>query len=162
MFFQSHCNSDWDCRRFRRYPSARSGGKPASVKQHTLFLGKGCILSDGLDLPQEPFSEGWTEATETTTSELDARIRSAGWHFVWIEDSHSSRGLGRTPETAIHRGLVRALKEVKGRFNAAEVGPLHIARYPGFRMASVTLHTRQIQMQTSLDRADRMDIQKAW
>lgn len=129
------------------------------MKQHILFLRRGCILPDEVNLRQEPFSEGWAEATETLATDLDARIRSAGWYFVWTEDSHSSQGLGRTPESAIHRALARALKEVKGRFNAAELGSIRITRNPGFRIARVTLHARQIQRQTSLDRAEEMHLQ---
>jgi hypothetical protein len=40
---------------------------------------------------------------------------------------------------------------VEGRFNAAELESLYVAKYPGFRVAKVTLHTRHIQQKTGLD-----------
>jgi hypothetical protein len=121
------------------------------VKPHTVFLRTGCIVPDHFDLRQEPFSKGWAEVIGVLVSELDASIRNAGWHFMWIADSHSSRALGGARETAIHRALVRALKEVQGRFNAAELGSFQITNCLGLHIAKVTLHARQIQKQTSLD-----------
>lgn len=124
------------------------------MKQHTVFLREGCILPDRFNLHQQPFCEGWAEAVGPLVTELDASIRDAGWHFMWIESSHSSRALGRTPESAIHRALVHALEAMKGRFNAAELGSLKVTACLGFQMAKVTLHARHIQKQTSLDRAE--------
>jgi hypothetical protein len=78
-------------------------------------------------------------------------IRKAGWHFMWIQGSHSRIGYGATEETAIHRAATHALKEVTRRFNAAEIDSLRIRKYPGFYVAKVTMQPRQIQQDTSLD-----------
>lgn len=121
------------------------------MKPHTVFLRTGCILPDHLDLRQKPFSKGWAEVIGVPLSELDASIRNVGWHFMWIADSHSSRGFGTTPETALHQASVRALKEVRGRFNAAELGSLQITNCLGLHTAKVTFHARHIQKQASLD-----------
>ena len=123
------------------------------MNQHAVFLRTGCTLPDLFDLRQDPFCAGWTEAIDNLVAELDARVRKAGWHFVWIEGSYSSQGFGRTPEAATRRALVRALKKVKGRFNAAELGTLKITSLLGFQMARVIIHARQIQEQASLDRS---------
>jgi hypothetical protein len=130
------------------------------VKLHTVFLRNECILPDRFDLCQEPFSKGWTEAMGTLVTGLDARIRGVGWHFMWITDSHSTLGLGSTQETAIRRALVRALKEVKGRFNAAELSSFEIATFLGLRVAKVTLDTRHIQKQASLDSAEERRLEQ--
>jgi hypothetical protein len=121
------------------------------VKPHTVFVRNGCILPDHFDLRQELFSKGWAEVIGVLVSELDASIRNAGWHFMWIADSHSSRALGGTPETAVHRALVRALREVHGRSNAAELGSFRITSCLGLYIAKVTLYARHIQKHTSLD-----------
>jgi hypothetical protein len=130
------------------------------VKLHTVFLRDGCILPDRFDLSRESFCKGWATAIGVLVSELDASIRNAGWHFMWIANSHSSRGLGTTTETAIHRALVRALKDVKGCFNAAELGSFRIIDCLGFQIVKVTLHTRHIQKQTSLYSAEEMRLQE--
>lgn len=123
------------------------------MKLHTVFLRNGCTLPDRFDLCQQPFCKGWVEATGTLVTELDARVRVVGWHFMWMMDSYLSRGVGRTRETAIHSALVRALKEVKGRFNAAELGSIQMASCLGLQLAKVTLHARHIQKQASIDTA---------
>jgi hypothetical protein len=118
-----------------------------------VFLRNGCILPDQFDVRQEPFSEGWTETVGPLVNELDARIRSVGWHFMWMTDSHSSRGFGKTPETAIHCALVAAFKAVNVRFNAAELVSIQTTHFLGLQTARVTLDTRHIQKQASLESA---------
>ena len=121
------------------------------MNQHSMFLRTGCALPNQLDLCLRPFCAGWTEAIDTLVAQMDVRVRKAGWHFMWIEGSHSSWGLGRTTESVVHRALVRALKKVKGSFNAVELGSLRITNCLVFKMARVTIHARQIQEETSLD-----------
>jgi hypothetical protein len=130
------------------------------VKRHTVFLREECKLPDRFDLRQEPFCKGWAEATEVLASELDPGIRNAGWHFMWLTDSHSSRGMGGTPESAMRRALVRALGQVKRRFNAAELSSFQITNCLGLRMAKVTLDARHIQKHTSLDSAEESRLQE--
>jgi hypothetical protein len=121
------------------------------VKISTIFLRDGCILPNQFALRQKPFSKGWAEAMETVATELDARIRSVGWHFMWLADSYSSQALGRTAETAIHRALARILPAVRSRFNAAELDSVRVTSFAGFQIARVTIQARQIQKQASLN-----------
>jgi hypothetical protein len=87
---------------------------------------------------------------------LDARIRNARWHFMFLQTAHSRLGIGRTAESASSKAMALALKRTEGRFNAAELGLVEITRYPGFHVARATLHTRQIQQGASLGLADEM------
>jgi hypothetical protein len=118
---------------------------------NTIFLRNGCILPSQFALRQEPFSKGWAEAMGTVAAELDARIRSVGWHFMWLADSYSSRALGRTAESAIHRAVARTLPAVRERFNSAELDSMHVTSFGGFHIARVTVNARQIQRQASLN-----------
>jgi hypothetical protein len=130
------------------------------VKQHSIFLRKGCLLPDGLDLMQEKFDETWLSAGDTIASALDLRIRNAGWHFMWLVGTYSRHGFGRTAKSAISRAITLALNEVKDRFNAAELGSVRISRYPSFQIAKVTIHARQVQQQASLGLVDEMSIRQ--
>jgi hypothetical protein len=121
------------------------------VKINTVFLRDDCILPGQFDLQQEPFSKGWAEASGTVAIELDTKIRSVGWHFMWLTDSYSSRAFGRTAETAVHRALARALPAVRGRFNAAELDSVRVTSLAGLHLARVTVSARQIQRQASLN-----------
>jgi hypothetical protein len=69
--------------------------------------------------------------------------------------SYSRRGFGRTARTAINNAIALAFNEVKVRFNAAELGSISVSKYPGFQIARVTLHARQIQKQASLSGSSR-------
>jgi hypothetical protein len=118
---------------------------------NTIFLRDGCTLPSEFVLRREPFSKGWAAAMGTVASELDAAIRGVGWHFMWLADSHSSRALGRTAETAIYRALTRALPAVRERFNAAELDSVRVTSFAGLHIARVTVHARQIQRHALLN-----------
>jgi hypothetical protein len=90
---------------------------------------------------------------------FDTMIRQAGWHFMWLQEPCSRRGLGVTEEAAIRRALSRALKGVAKRFNAAELDSVQITQYPGFQIAKVTVHTLQIQEHSSLNIAAGQHLQ---
>lgn len=118
---------------------------------HTVFLRTRCVLPNGVRLRQEPFCTRWAVVEDLAASSLDRRIREAGWHFFWLEASSWRLGFGRTSKVAVQNAIKHALKRVKGSFNAAEVHSLHVFKYPGFRVAKVTLHARHIQQGPSLD-----------
>jgi hypothetical protein len=130
------------------------------LKLHTLFLRQHCILPDQIDLNKEPFCKGWETVIGFLASELDAGIRKAGWHFMWMTDSQSSIGLGATAETANRHAVINALKRVNGRFNSAELGSLRIRNCMGIRIAQVELRARQIQRPSSLTLAAESRLQE--
>ena len=84
---------------------------------------------------------------------FDATIRSAHWHFMWVQESYFRRGVGSTEETAIQKALHGALSSVSSQFNAAEFDRFHVSRFPGFYIANVTMYARHIQENTSLEMA---------
>ena len=121
---------------------------------HSIFLRGGCQLPDRVDPPTEPFSDNWSHVERIEASTFDVLIRRAGWHFMWIQTSCSRWGYGSTEKKATHRALASALRGIPRRFNAAEFDCLRIRRFAGLYFATVTMEARQIQQNTSLDRAD--------
>jgi len=115
-----------------------------------MFLRTGCMLPDGLDLRQEQFCTTWMSVEDTMPFALDAKVRNMGWHFMWIEDVYSRFGIGLTVKSAINKAITRALNQVKGRFNAAELSLVKTSKYPGFHIAKVTLHALHIQQAACL------------
>lgn len=87
----------------------------------------------------------------STASVIDTVIRQAGWHFVWLVESGAGMAVGLSEEAASKHAAVLALNRISIRFNAAELGHVRVSRYPGFYVAKVMLHTRQIQQRTSLE-----------
>jgi len=125
-----------------------------------MFLRTGCLLPDGLDLIQEQFCETWMSVEETTSTALDVKVRSTGWHFMWLEDAYSRFGIGLTATSAIHKAIARALNRVKIRFNAAELDLISVSKYPGFQVAKISVCARHIQRQASLGLVDEMTIRQ--
>ncbi len=115
------------------------------VKPPAIFLRTGCVVPNGLHLKQEPFDKAWMSGENAAPTQLDLAVRNAGWHFMWIESACSRLGCGRTDEVATNRAITRALAQIEAKFNAAQLGVLHLSRYLGFRVARATLHTRHIQ-----------------
>jgi len=91
---------------------------------------------------------------------LDLKVRNAGWHFMWLEDVYARYGVGRTATSAIDKAITRALDRIKNRFNAAELDSVSVSKYLGFRVAKITLHSRQIQEHASLSLVDEMTIRQ--
>lgn len=116
-----------------------------------MFLREACTLPDQFVLHQERFCQNWMLVEDLDAAALDAKIRSAGWHFMWMLGSNCRRGCGRTPDGAVHRALERALKMTARKCNASELDSFLVKKYPGFYIAKVTLHPRRIQHLTSLD-----------
>lgn len=82
---------------------------------------------------------------DTTADALNTKMRSTGWRFMWLMEAYSCLGVGRTAESARGRAITLALSKVQQSFNAAELGLVKFTKYPGFQVARITLHTRQIQ-----------------
>lgn len=120
------------------------------MKRHAIFLRKECLLPRGLGLIQKQFCESWMSVDDTTAAALDTKVRSTGWHFMWLMEAYSCLGVGRTAESARARAITLALSKVKQSFNAAELGLVKFTKYPGFQVARIILHTRQIQQHASL------------
>ena len=123
------------------------------MKQHSVFLRNKCDMPPHFDLAQQPYAENWMLLEEIEAPVLDTMIRQAGWHFVCLQEDCSRSGVGLSRDEAIHQALVRALKGLKMRFNAAELESLHVSSYPAFHVAKVTLQPRHIQLNTSLEMA---------
>ena len=79
---------------------------------------------------------------------------------MWIEDAYSRSGIGFTVTSAINKAVTRALNQVKGRFNAAELSVIKTSKYPGFHVARITLHSLHIQQAASLGLIDEMTIRQ--
>ena len=124
------------------------------MKLHSVFLRKACILPDRLDPLLEPCGEHWTLLKEITAAVFDTLIRQTGWHFLWVHRPCTGRGFGLTQEAATRRALMRALKGVARRFNAAELIADQARKYPGFHIANITLQPRQVQQYTWLEIAE--------
>lgn len=130
------------------------------MKPHVVFLRTECLLPEGLELAQKHFSEEWMSVEETTSAALDLKVRSAGWNFIWLKEVCSRLAVAQTETVAVTRAIARALKTIKSGFNAAEFDSLRVLRFPGFRVAKVTLRARQIQQDPLLSMSGETTIRQ--
>jgi hypothetical protein len=128
------------------------------VRVPAIFLRVGCILPNGLGLRHNAFGTEWMSVDNAAPAQLDVAVRATGWHLMWIESARSRMACGRTDEVASTRAITRALAQTETRFNAAELGVLHLSRYLGFRVAKATLYSRHIQQRASLGLVDELTI----
>ncbi len=123
------------------------------MKRHSVLLRKECVLPGRVDPLREPFGRNWMLLEEITAPIFDTMIRQAGWCSMWMPGSCSRKGFGLTPDNATHRALARALNAVPRHFNAAELDTIQVSRYPGFCIANVTIHPREVQQCASVEPA---------
>ncbi len=121
------------------------------MRLHSVFLRNECILPEPLDPLRTPFGVHWTHVEEIPSSVFDTMIRQAGWHFIWMTGSCSRRGYAQTEAKAIERALGRALEAISTQSNAADFDSVHVTRYLGLHVASVTVQRRRIQQHSALE-----------
>ncbi len=114
------------------------------MSPRSLFVRSGCVLPGGFRLKQERFNNGWMVAGDISSAGLDATLQRWGWHFRSFFYNCSRLGCGKTEQSAVSHATTRALQRIAATFNVAEVDQVRVFSYPGFRVARVTAHARQI------------------
>jgi hypothetical protein len=114
------------------------------MNPRSMFVRSGCVLPGGFRLQQERFNLGWMVAGDISSTGLDATLRRSGWHFQSFFFRCSRLGLGKTEASAVSHATTRALGHIAEKFNVAEVDQVRVFSYPGFSIARVTAHARQI------------------
>lgn len=127
----------------------------ASVKPHSVFLRKECVLPERLDPLTEPVGENWKLVEEITAPVLDTMIRRMGWHFMCVLRPYYRRGFGITEADAGRRALAHGLSELPSQYNAAELISVQATKCLGLHIAKVTMQPRLVQQYTWLDFPDQ-------
>ena len=123
-----------------------------------MFLRTASVLPEELHLRHKRFNETWTSLDETTAASLDVRVRAVGRNFIWLKHTSSGFAVAQTETEAIDKAISRALKAIKNGFNTAELNSMIVSKYPGFRVAKVSLHAHHIQCGAFLGLDDEMTI----
>ncbi len=127
----------------------------ASLKPHSVFLRKECILPECLDPLRGPVGESWMVVKEMTAAVFDTMVRRMGWHFMGVDHACSRLGIATKEETAVRRAVARSLAGVARRFNAAKLVSIQMNRSMGLQAAIVTVQPRVIQKHSWLDVAGK-------
>jgi hypothetical protein len=88
-------------------------------------------LPDALKVATEDFQEGWSFITSGDTHWMDKKVRSYGWHFIWIAEPTLRSGVAHTAQAAIASGLKLALRRINPGFNAASIDSIEVINIRG-------------------------------
>jgi len=124
------------------------------MNRRSLFLRAGTVIPNGCILQGETVCDGWMSVNSESANEVDAWLRAAHWHFMWLTLVSSSMRIGLTSDIAIRKAEFAALYGLNRRFNAAELITAKVRRYLGFYVARVKLASRHIQECASLGLVD--------
>jgi len=120
----------------------------------SLFLRFGSVLPRACIVRGVTVCDGWTSVDSESSDELDACVRAAGWHFMWLKLISARMGIGFTSDMAVSKAKFAALHGLNARFNAAELITVTVKKYLGFYVARVKLTSRHIQECPSLGLVD--------
>ena len=127
------------------------------MKLHSILLRDECSLPDRLDPLRNSVCDNWTIVEEIPAIVFDTMVRQAGWHFIWLRGASSRRGLGATEGEATRGALIRALRGIPKRFNAAELDTIQVGKYLGIYLVKITVQPRHIQQRSSLEPVNGKD-----
>jgi len=125
-----------------------------NIAKCTVLIRDGATLPDDVKLATEEFREGWNLVRTGNMRWLDRRIRSSGWHFIWINEGWLRSGVGETLQEAIAGALKLALRQISAHFNAVEIEHIEFKQYPWFFIAKVRIFPYQIQQSAVLSVPD--------
>jgi len=128
--------------------------KDERMNHASIFLRCGSVLPSGCILQGKTICDGWISVNSESANEVDAWLRAANWHFMWLTLVSSRIGIGLTSDIAIGNAKLAALYGLNRRFNAAELITATVRRYLGFCVARVRLASRHIQECASLGLVD--------
>ena len=86
---------------------------------------------------------------------LDRKIHAAGWNFFFMAQEIKVMFFGALGAKKIQKAMTRILKKVKlQHFNSLEVTGIVAKRFLGIPYATLSAHSRHIQLSTRLDDAN--------
>jgi len=128
--------------------------KDERMNHSSLFLRSGSVLPNGCILQGETICDGWISVDSESVNDVDASLRAANWHFMWLTLVSSSMRIGLTSDIAVRKAKLAALDGLNRRFNAAELITATVRRYLGVYVVRVKLASRHIQECASLGLVD--------
>jgi hypothetical protein len=120
----------------------------------SLLLRSGTLLPKRFSLPGRLTYDGWVSVDSEDAYGVDAKVRSHGWHFMWLNLVSSGTGVGFTSEIATRKAMRSGLDHLNSRFNVAELLNVTVGSYVGFYVAHVKLASRHVQECASLGLVD--------
>jgi len=109
-----------------------------------------------LDIEIEPYALSWSLVRFLNGRDLDRKIRSAGWNFLFIAGEVKVKVWGAGSQSDIQTALMRiAQRKRRECFNCLEVTAILPKHFLGIPYTTVSAHWRHIQLSSRLDNIRR-------
>jgi hypothetical protein len=103
----------------------------------------------------KPYSGNWSVIQALDGFALDRKIHAAGWNFFFMAAEVKVMFFGAVGAKSIDNALKRILEKVRHQnFNSLEVTGIVAKRFLGVPYAIVSAHSRHVQKNCYLDRAE--------
>jgi hypothetical protein len=126
-----------------------------SVQVGTIFIEDRPLILRALDLESESYSGAWGVLQSSTSSDLDQKIRRAGWNCFFMAAEVKATVFGALAAKNIRRALKQIFVQArKPDFNCLEVTKITQNHFLGVPYITVCAHSRHIQQGSLLEAAD--------
>ena len=99
-----------------------------------------------LGIESEPYSEGWQSLGVLESSDLDRKIRAAGWNLFFMAGELRAVVPAWGGQNTLRRGMKRLLAQTRAQhFNCLELTQVLRKRFLGIPYVSMGAHSRHIQ-----------------
>ena len=99
-----------------------------------------------LEIDSEPYTKNWQSLGVFESSDLDRKIRVAGWKLFFMAGELRTLVPGWGGQNTLRRGVRRLLAQTEAQnFNCLELTQILRKRFLGIPYLSVAAHSRHIQ-----------------
>ena len=128
-----------------------------TVQVGTIFIENRPMIMRPLNLESESYSGTWGVLQSFTSSNLDHKIRGAGWNCVSIAGEVKATVFGALAAKNIRKALKQIfLKVRKPDFNCLEVTKIVEGSFLGMPRITVCANSRHIQQGSIMELADEL------
>lgn len=134
-----------------------------TINTGTILIRDGTFLPSALQFESEPCAIGWRLVKNLDGYGFDRKISGAGWTFFCLAGEIGATVFGFDRQKTVRRAIKRILANVKSvEFNSLEITRVASKRFLGLPYTSVSAHSRHIQENGFLLRAeDRQEWDRA-
>jgi hypothetical protein len=124
--------------------SDKSIGMGAQVGM--VMIRKELLLPEGLLPTSRSYTDNWTLVESLDGFAVDAKLRGAGWWFMFLGQSIHATCWGAGSVKGIYRAMKRILSSVDSQhFNSVEVTEVSRRHFLGIPYIAITAHPRHVQ-----------------
>lgn len=127
----------------------------AAVQVGTIFIENRPLIMRPLNLESESYSGTWGVLQSLTSSNLDQKVRGAGWHCGCLAEEVKATVFGTLTAKNIRKALEQIfLQARKTDFNCLEITKIAGGRFLGIPRTIVCAHSRHIRQGSIMQMVD--------